>query len=195
MKEQFSMIIELFEKMFTPAAVSLSAMIATGVSAYSTFVFKTDLFGVSLLFVGLVLGLMAIDWGMGTYASVKVKKEKFDPDKIGYSIMKFVFFMIWLFAVSRSINELHHFNWMVDILSFIHVFVVILIMLREFVSIGNKQKIIYGEKNYLFELLDTVFSTLERLFIKKLESKIDEINTETEETKNDDENGNTNENS
>lgn len=190
MRENITIIAELLEKMFTPASVCLSGAITIGISSYVALFFDTNIFGVSVIFVALVLALMVIDWFLGTYASVRTKGEKFDQKKIGYTIMKFTIFIIWLFAITRVIRELEHYSWAVDLLSFIHIFVIVLIMLREFVSIGDNTKTIWGVKPYIFVLLDSIFSILEKLFKSKLEKKIDNIAddienlTEETETKN-----------
>ena len=65
--------------------------------------------------------------------------------------------------------------WASETISVIHVFVLVLITLREFVSIGENIEKIWGTKPYLFALIDTVFIAMEKLFKKKLEKTVDEF--------------------
>lgn len=174
MKDQFQILSDIADKLFAPGNLSLSVMLTATFGGY-TYLSNTTLFGVSVLFIVIVCGFMVVDWFMGTYASVAVQKDKFQSRKLTYTIMKFVTFFMWIFLITQIKNEIEEYAWAVEIVSVIHVFVLILITLREFVSIGEKMEIIWGTKPYLFTLIDSVFLTLEKLFKKKLEEQLEGV--------------------
>ncbi len=77
-------------------------------------------------------------------------------------------------------------EWFKYILSAVTSFPVFLVNLREFVSIGENIETIYGKKPYIFTLIDKLFTSMEKVFIKKVSADIvDEIEQNSpEEDKN-----------
>lgn len=80
---------------------------------------------------------------------------------------------MWLFFVNQAKQEYQGTPY--DVILIIQIFVLLLIGIREFVSIGENIERIWGQKPYLFSLIDSVFMTLERLFKKKLEESVEKI--------------------
>lgn len=174
MKDQLQILSGLADKLFNPPNITLSAVITFSLSGYS-YLSNTKLFGVSVLFIGIICSFMVVDWFLGVYSSVAVQKNKFQSNKITYTIIKFLTFFMWIFLISQIKLELENYIWANEIIGVIHVFVLVLITLREFISIGENIEKIWGTKPYLFSLLDSVFETLEKLFKRKLESTVENI--------------------
>lgn len=172
MKTQIQIVADIFEKVVNPQSITFSAILTTGISSY-TYLSNTSLFGVSVLFVLIVCGFMVVDWCLGVYASVVAEGSKFKSNKITYTIIKFVTFFMWLFFVNQAKQEYQGTPY--DVILIIQIFVLLLIGIREFVSIGENIERIWGQKPYLFSLIDSVFMTLERLFKKKLEESVEKI--------------------
>lgn len=173
MRNQFDIALDVLQKLFNPQSMIMSAILTAGVGGFS-YLSNTQLFGVSVLFVLIVCGFMVVDWFSGVFASVISEKNKFQSNKVTYTIIKFVTFFMWLFFVNQAKEEYSD-TMAKDVVLIIQIFVLLLIGLREFVSIGENIERIYGQKPYLFNLIDSVFGTMERIFKKKLESKVDEI--------------------
>lgn len=180
MKTQIDMMIDIVGKICNPNSILLSALATSSVSAYA-YMSNTSLFGVSILFVLIVCGFMVVDWFLGVYASVYSENKKFQSSKITYTIIKFVTFFMWLFFVNQAKAEYIQVQWAYDTILIIQIFVLLLIGIREFVSIGENIERIWGQKPYLFTLIDSVFNSLERLFKRKLEKGVEEIQNEIEE--------------
>lgn len=180
MKDQFQIVSSLADKLFNPGNMTLSALLTATLGGYS-YLSDTSLFGVSVLFIVIVCGFMVADWCLGVYASVVIQKQKFKSNKVTYTIMKFLTFFMWLFLVNQIKHEISDYVWAREMISVIHVFVLVLITLREFVSIGENIEKIWGTKPYLFALIDTVFITMEKLFKKKLEKTVEEFSELPEE--------------
>ena len=83
---------------------------------------------------------------------------------------------MWLYFINQARQEYNSSRWAADFIEVIQIFVLILINLREFVSIGENIENIFGTKPYLFALIDTIFITMEKLFKKKLENKLEDEN-------------------
>lgn len=157
-------------KIMNVQAMLTSAVITT-FTISATFLSNKDLFGVSLIFVFVVCFFMSFDWLLGVFANVVIKREKFEAKKIGYTIMKFITFFAFLFFIKTAKDEWSE-GWANEMFLIIQTFVLILIGLREFVSVGEKMEVIWGDKPYLFKLVDDLFISLEKLFKRK----IDDIN-------------------
>lgn len=160
--------VDTFKKIMTAQALIASA-VATALTITTTHLANKDLFGVSLIFVAVVSAFMVIDWCLGVWSSVVVHGERFESNKIGYTVMKFFTFFAFLFFVKVAKDEWSD-GWANDMFLIIQTFVLILIGLREFVSVGEKMEKIWGDKPYLFKLVDDLFESLEKLFKKKIDN-------------------------
>ena len=110
---------------------------------------------------------MLLDWRFGVKASMS-KGKKFESGRVIYTIIKFLTLFLWLW-LSREIGDIYNGNIVTDItINFISIFVLILVALREFVSIGENIETIYGKKPYMFELVDVLFTAIERKFKNKI---------------------------
>lgn len=150
------------------AQAMITSAVATALTLITTHLTDKDLFGVSLIFVTVVCAFMFIDWCLGVWTSVVVQSERFESNKIGYTVMKFFTFFAFLFFIKVAKDEWSE-GWANDMFLIIQTFVLILIGLREFVSVGEKMEKIWGDKPYLFKLVDDLFAGLEKLFKKKID--------------------------
>ena len=166
---------EIFEKIITPPALIVSAGLTMSISFISLLA-DNSLFGVSMNFVLIVCIFMVVDWFLGVYSSVAVSGKKFQSKKLTYTIIKFLTLFMWLYFINKARQEYNSSKWAADFIEVIQIFVLILINLREFVSIGENIEKIFGTKPYLFALIDTIFITMEKLFKKKLENKLEDEN-------------------
>lgn len=134
---------------------------------------NTSLFGVSLLFVAVVCLFMVVDWFLGVTSSVCIQGQKFKSKKVTYTVIKFVTFFMWLFFVNQARFAYKDVAYISDIIILIQIFVLILIALREYSSIGENIEQIWGRKPYWFSLIDSITDTLEKSFKNRLKDKID----------------------
>lgn len=169
MKTQIEILTEVISKMTQTSSMLLSGAITAALAVSSI-----DLFGVSMGFIVIVCVFMSVDWGLGVSASVCADKQKFESKKVTYTILKFATFFMWLYFINQAKKEYADNSILSETVLIIQVFVLILIGLREFVSIGENIERIWGDKPYIFKLVDMVFESLERVFKKK----IDNINKE-----------------
>lgn len=133
-----------------------------------------SIFGVSATFLSLISLLMIADWFTGVKAS-KAEGQVFKSSKVMSTIIKFITLFLWLW-LSQEIEKLYGEVAIADlVVGFISVFVLILVALREFVSIGENIETIYKYKPYIFHLVDDIFGMFESIFKKKIKN---ENNTE-----------------
>lgn len=172
MKTQVSIFDDIIKKIMSPYNVILS-LTFTLLLTLTAKLSNTSLFGVSLLFVAVVCLFMVVDWFLGVTSSVCVQGQKFKSKKVTYTIIKFVTFFMWLFFVNQAKYAYEDTAYVSDIIIFIQIFVLILIALREYSSIGENIEQIWGRKPYWFSLIDSFTDILENSFKKKLKDKID----------------------
>lgn len=172
METQVYIFDNLIRKIMNPyyALLSLTFTIFATLTAKLS---NTSLFGVSLLFVSVVCFFMVVDWFLGVTASVCALGQKFKSKKVTYTIIKFVTFFMWLFFVNQARFAYQEIAYVSDIIIFIQIFVLILIALREYSSIGENIEKIWGRKPYWFSLIDSITDTLEKSFKNRLKDKID----------------------
>lgn len=178
-----SAIQQIFDKLFATPNLIVGSFLTTTFTTYFSIVKwiynidTIDLFGMSLPLICSCAALMMADWFLGLTEAIRVKNEKISADKIVYTIMKFVMFFGWLYFMKAVRHEMETYGYMKDVIILINIFVLFLIILREFRSIGNHINAIWGSKPYLFILIDEIFSIVESGFKKKLKDKF-ELNEE-----------------
>lgn len=167
------------------------SLFISGVGAVATstlqWLLGTSFLGVSAVLILLTCTLIIFDFIYGNMASAKSPEYKgVESTKITYTILKFGMFFLWLFLAYSIKHEMKDIEWFKYILSAVTSFPVFLVNLREFVSIGENIETIYGKKPYIFTLIDKLFTSMEKVFIKKVSADIvDEIEQNSpEEDKN-----------
>lgn len=160
---------EIYDKIIDYKGGALMASGAVGAFITNTYITinETSILGVSAKFLILIAFLMMCDWRFGVKASMSQGK-KFESSRVIYTIIKFLTLFLWLW-LSQEIGKLYEGNLITDFtINFVSVFVLILVALREFVSIGENIETIYGKKPYMFELVDVIFTAIERKFKNKI---------------------------
>lgn len=186
-KNQLHMISEFIEKSMSTPSLLISSFLTVQVTCF-TWMSNTSLFGVSIFFVVILCAIMFIDWGLGVYASLRVDGAKFSPDKLTYTIVKFMTFFMFLFFVNQAKHEYRSYSFAYEVVLVIQVFVLLLIGLREFVSVGEKIDKIWENKPYLFCLIDDLFKIIEKGFKRKVQKAVEDTDFIEEEEEEDNEN-------
>lgn len=132
--------------------------------------------------------LFVVDFWTGVSASrheakisddLKVKEEKkFKSSKITFTFFKFMMLFIWIWleeSVSDRISQVESISYVYNILRNVPI---ILIALREYVSIGENIERKYGNKPYMFSLAEKIFEILEFKFLKNLKGKQNQTQNE-----------------
>lgn len=174
----------------------VGASFATALSLEAVMeVLSMNFLGVSLGLLLLTCFFILIDWWTGSVAAdrrskeaqIKEDKEGYEKNrlkssKVTYTIFKFISLYLWLmlsFGVTKvAINN----GFIVDdlkgpvtfglgtILRIFSIVPIVLFCFREFVSIGENIKSIYGKVPYLFVLAEKIFEILQFNFLAKLKS-------------------------
>ena len=154
------------------AIIGTSMSITLSTIEYLT---NTEFLGISLMIFLITCVMFVSDLVLGITASKKLPDYKgIESEKISYTIIKFIVFFIWIVLSSIIKDQYKDVEWFQYIISSIVTFPLILIMLREFVSMGEKIEIIYGKKPYIFSLVDRLFDVIENKFFDKLKTNNNE---------------------
>jgi hypothetical protein len=142
--------------------------------------FLMDLFlnssflGISVSFGVLFIALIIIDLFTGIIASRHVNNEPIKSAKLALTFYKALmyalfFWILWEIKKIVSVQD----NWMYiqgeHFVTFIRNFVFIILVLREYISIGENIEKRFGSKPYIFTLAEKLFDIIERKIIKKIE--------------------------
>ena len=156
-----------------------------------TYLTDTSFLGVTTGFLILISILFIIDFWTGSCAShyeyklaiKKVKEEnctlaeaeaeekKFKSSKITFTFFKFVMLFMWIwlaFVISHKIKDVTYLNNLYNVIAKIPL---ILVALREYVSIGENIKRQYGKTPYIFTLAEKLFDFLQGKFLKKIDEE------------------------
>lgn len=147
--------------------------------------------GVSFALLLIIFLFIVIDWLTGTAASNKFAREaviseskedyekyKIKSTKVSFTIFKFISLYLWLLlshgvtraAINNGFTEgtlEPGFTGLGFILRIFTVVPVLLFGFREFISIGENIKNLYGKVPYLFTLAEKVFDLLQLKFLDK----------------------------
>lgn len=141
--------------------------------------YNTSFLGVNLTFISLLVLLMVCDFWTGLRASQK-EGEPIKSEKLVYTFFKFLssfaFFLI-IFEVDKIIRNANiNSPWFSMVLSqaeylvsFVRSFVFIILISREFISVGENIERKFGQKPYIFILVEKIAVQIELKLIKKIE--------------------------
>lgn len=133
---------------------------------------------ITVLMLLIYLGMIFIDFILGQRVAIKIRKEKFDADRLIDTIAK-VFATILiasLMMVLSMLTEVIKFKnwptisgsaWMISILCICIVWT--LIIGYEFGSIGRHLEALTGSKPGIFKFMDRIFKSIQDNAIKKVE--------------------------
>lgn len=99
------------------------------------------------------------------------EEKKFKSSKITFTFFKFIMLFAWIWleeSVSDRIAETESISHLYNLIRNIPI---ILLALREYISIGENIERQYGKKPYMFTLADKIFETLEFKFLKNFKSR------------------------
>jgi hypothetical protein len=147
---------------------------------------NSSFLGISITFIFLLVILMTTDFLTGVMAA-KTRGEKRTSKGFSYTIYKFfsaVFFFWMLAEVNKLLDDQSGWAYENGLLinAFIRNFIFIILVFREFISIGENIEITFGKKPYIFILAGKIIDVVEDKFIKKI---ADSDICETKEKKND----------
>lgn len=157
-----------FSKMFSYKSGAL-ALSSTGIAAVVEFIAKGEFMGVSVAFLLLISLLYVWDFVTGVAAS-RSEGENVKSSKITYTIAKFLALGAWI-CISYQIQcSLGESQWVQFLVSAIATFPLVLMTLREFISIGENIERRHGNKPYIFRLVEKIFDAVEALLLKRIEA-------------------------
>ena len=127
---------------------------------------------ISLLFIAdFITGVMASRYESKISTDpLVIEDKKFKSSKITFTFFKFIMLFMWIWledSVNSKVSEIPSLCYIYELL---RVVPLILISLREYVSIGENIERRYGKKPYMFNLAEKIFEILEFKFIKKIKS-------------------------
>tara|TARA_R110000851_G_scaffold314588_1_gene476688 strand:+ start:1471 stop:2028 length:558 start_codon:yes stop_codon:yes gene_type:complete len=137
-----------------------------------------SLFGVSNSFLLLIAVLFVADFLTGIAASrheenkaITIEEQndkKFKSSKITFTFFKFLMLFLWVWLADSIGDKIENVNSLKYLYDIIIIIPLILLSLREYVSIGENLERKYNKKPYLFSLADKIFKLLESDFLNKL---------------------------
>lgn len=156
---------------------------------------EQSFFGISLGLCLLLCILIGIDFITGVTAS-KANNIQIESKLIARTFYKclmiYLFFWI-LYEVTLELRGTANekgvivdfvYRYAESLLSYIRTLVFTLVILREWISIGENSFKIFKTKIYIFSIVEKLFEVIERKFINKVEEKMDEIDIDTEKQEN-----------
>jgi hypothetical protein len=171
-----------------------SLLSAVSLEAIAVFL-RLDFLGVTVGMIVTVGFFILMDWWTGSAAShtkaitarnkgdeAGYQEHKIKSTKISFTIFKFISLYLWL-VLSHSVYDMAIENGFVSrasstieatgfhtVLRIFAVVPIILFGFREFISIGENIKGIYGKTPYLFTLGEKIFETLQFNFLTRLKT-------------------------
>ena len=135
--------------------------IASVLTAIFSFL-NSEFLGVATSFIMLIAFLTVIDLFTGIIAA-RNEGSKIESGKLSLTAIKFVMLFVWI-VLAYHVNELLGQN---SIIIGITTIPLVLIALREFISIGENIEKRFKTKPYIFELIEKMFDVIELKFLKK----------------------------
>lgn len=198
MMEYYTPLLTSFKTMITgyKSGSLIGASLTTALSLEVLMKFLSmNFLGVSIGLLLLTCFFIIVDWWTGSVAADKrskiakmeddtegYEKHRLKSSKVTFTIFKFISLYLWLmlsYGVTRvAINN----GFIIDevnapitfglgtILRIFSIVPIVLFCFREFVSIGENIKSIYGKVPYLFILAEKIFEILQFNFLAKLKS-------------------------
>lgn len=136
-------------------------------------IYTGSFLGINLTFTILFIVLIFWDFVTGLIAS-KFKGEKIQSTKIAFTFYKVLMYLLffWLvFEINKSIAESDSFfaEQGEHSINFIRNFIFSILVLREYISIGENIEKRFGKKPYIFTLVEKLADIIENKLIKKIE--------------------------
>lgn len=142
-------------------------------SIFLDWIYTGSFLGINLTFTILFIVLIFLDFVTGIVSSQYVG-EPIKSTKIAftfYKVFMYVLFFWLLFEINKSFE--HHDSWFAvqgkHTLSFTRNFVFTILVLREYISIGENIQKRFGKKPYIFNLVEKIAEVIENKLIRKIE--------------------------
>ena len=172
--------------------IPVSISIGVFFELISTFLLDTSFLGVTTGFLILISVLILIDFWTGVSAThfkynnlkeeyekaneeekKELKKEledsRIQSNKITFTFFKFIMLFLWIWIAFMIESKLGNIEWLVVIYQSITTIPLVLVSLREYISIGENIKKRYGKMPYIFSFAEKLFDLLQGKFFKSAE--------------------------
>jgi len=180
----FSPMLQLAAKTVTyKNGLQLSLLISIMIEAIASFL-NTSFLGVSTSFLVLISCMFIIDFITGTLASnyeykkaLKdnnidlAKDKKITSAKITFTFFKFLMLFLWIWLASNIQDKIKDINYLSGFYEVIVIVPLVLVTLREYISVGENFERRFGTKPYIFILVEKIFEALQFKFINKIENE------------------------
>lgn len=136
-------------------------------------IYTGSFLGINLTFTILFIVLIFFDFLTGIIAS-KFSGEKIESTKIAFTFYKVLMYLLffWLvFEINKNISESDSFLAIQGehTINFTRSFIFSILVLREYISIGENIEKRFGKKPYIFTLVEKLADIIENQLIKKIE--------------------------
>ena len=136
------------------------------------FVYNGSFLGIGVMYIILFFILIIADFVTGLIAAT-YRKEEISSTKISYTFWKIFFYVVFfwiMYLIKRDLERQDY--WVYEQLKHgINVFSLTtftILVLREYVSVGENVQKRFGKKPELFRLVDRIANTIEDRLIKKI---------------------------
>lgn len=160
--------------------IPVSTFISVGLEVMTN-VLNTNFLGVSTSFLILISFMFVFDFWTGVRASSfeqgkaieagneeEAKDKKFNSSKITFTFFKFIMLFLWIWLADSMGEKVEAFPIFNTTYAIITTVPLILVTLREYISIGENIERKYGKKPYIFILVEKIFDALQLKFINKI---------------------------
>lgn len=173
-------------KLFTSAVTYKNgALVVTSfLMSYISHILELEFLGKPAGLLILTSILFVCDFFSGVVASryeaknAKTEEElelkKFKSSRITFTFLKFLMLFLWIWLEESVSERIKDVEYLSNAYELIRTIPIILIALREYVSIGENIQRRYKSKPYMFTLADKIFEILELKFLEKLGGKKEE---------------------
>lgn len=144
----------------------------------------TSFLGVSTSFLLLISVMFIIDFITGSLASnheykeaikngnlEEAKVKKFQSKKVNFTFFKFIMLFLWIWLASSIQDKIIGISYLNTLYEVIAIVPLVLVVLREYISVGENFERRFGSKPYIFTLVEKIFEAIQFKFIKKIEDE------------------------
>jgi len=151
------------------------------------FIYNGSFLGIGILYIILFGGLIVADFTTGIIASRHLKQE-ISSTKMSYTFWKILFYVLFFFIMYNLKKDLEKQDYWIydhvkDLINIFSLTIFTILVLREYVSIGENIHKTFGKKPEIFTLVDRIANTIEDNLIRKI-SESDLFNKKDKEDEN-----------
>jgi hypothetical protein len=136
------------------------------------FIYNGSFLGIGILYIILFGGLIVADFTTGIIASRHLKQE-ISSTKMSYTFWKILFYVLFFFIMYNLKKDLEKQDYWIydhvkDLINIFSLTIFTILVLREYVSIGENIHKTFGKKPEIFTLVDRIANTIEDNLIRKI---------------------------